>query len=110
MSPIEVVNVARTLPTWNPNGTRAELEILVRNTRAMLAVLVAGERGNVARAAFERRKADPQDPEKRSSFDTLSARERGDLAQLAVDVQSEAERRGLIAAAGAGVRGARRGN
>jgi hypothetical protein len=111
-SPLLVLEIARALPSWNPTAERAELEALVRNVRAGLVVLVAGERGaNVARAAFEHRKADPQDPEKRPDFDELSGQERAALAQLAGQVQAEAVSRGLItAAAGAGVRGAGRGD
>jgi hypothetical protein len=112
-SPLVVVDIARSLPSWNAAGERVELEAFVRNVRASLAVLVAGERGaTVARSAFERRKADPQDPEKRPDFDGLSGQERAALAQLAGSVQSEAVRRGIVTAAGAGggVRGAGRGD
>lgn len=111
-SPLVVIDVARALPSWNPAGERAELETFVRNVRANLAVLVAGERGaTVARAAFEHRKADPQDPEKRPDFDGLSGQERAALAQVAGQVQAEAVTRGIIAAvAGVGVKGPGRGD
>jgi hypothetical protein len=111
-SPLVVIAVARALPSWNPAGERAELETFVRNVRADLAALIVGERGAaVARAAFDHRKADPQDPEKRPDFDGLSGQERAALAQLAGQVQAEAVARGIVTAtAGAGVKGASRGN
>jgi hypothetical protein len=111
-SPWVVLDVARTLPTWDPEGERSAAEATVRNVRAALIVLVAGQRGaNVARAAFDQRRGDPQDPEKREDFDALSAREKGELAQLAAHVQSEAEKRGIVTAVGgAGVRGLGRGD
>jgi hypothetical protein len=110
-SPWVVVDVAWTLPTWNPAGERAELEPVVRNVRASLLVIVAGQRGAaVARAAFEHRVSDPQDPEKRPSFEGLSGAERAALAQLAAGVQSEALARGIVAAGGVTVKGVDRGN
>ena len=111
-SPLVVVDVARALPSWNPAGERTELEPVVRNVRASLVVIIAGERGaTVAAAAFAHRVADPQDPEKRPSFDGLSGPERAALAQLAGQVQAEAVTRGIVtAAAGSGVKGASRGN
>lgn len=107
-SPLLVLDVARTLPSWNPAGERSELEPFVRNVRAALVVLIAGERGaGVAPAAFARRAADPQDPEKRPSYEGLSAQERAALTQLGGQVQAEAVQRGIVPAApegGAGVR------
>lgn len=111
-SPLVVVDVARALPTWDPGDERTDLEDTVRNVRAALVVLLAGQRGAaVARAAFEHRRDDPQDPEKRPDFDGLSGQERAELAQLAGQVQSEAVARGIVtAAAVVGVKVTGRGN
>lgn len=113
MSPWGVLEVARDLPVWDPEGNWASLGPVVRNVRADLLMLVAGERGaNVARAAFNHRRADPQDPEKRPDFDGIPAQERASLASLAGLVQAEALSRGIIqaGAGGAGVRETRRGS
>lgn len=109
-SPLVVVDVTRAIPSWDPGEGMAELGTLVRNVRAGLIALTAGQRGAaVARAAFEHRRGDPNDPEKRPDFDGLSGQERAALAQLAGQVQSEAVARGIVTGAGgAGVRGTRR--
>ena len=113
MSPWGVLEVARVLPVWDSEGDWLGLEPVVRNVRADLLMLIAGERGaNVASAAFNHRRADPQDPEKRPSFNGISAQERAALVSLAGLVQAEAVSRGIIqaGAGGATVRGARRGD